>query len=169
MTSTFLISRRRALMLTAFAFASLSGGAAIAADQPLLKVISTKGETVLTEADFAALPQASIVTHTAWTEGARRFDGVSLKELLARAGFDAASLAGRSLRLQALNEYEVTIPAEDCDLYNPLLARSMDGAAMQRSDKGPIWLVYPRDDHADLHDQRFDHRWAWQLAVIFVD
>ncbi|RRH73228.1 hypothetical protein [Falsigemmobacter faecalis] len=159
-------SRRRLLILAA---AGLAVPSATQARSPLLlRVQSSQGETRFREEDFAALPQSQLRTHTAWTEGARLFEGVALKDLLAAAGFDEAALAGRRLRLRALNEYEVEIAAEDCAIFNPLLARSMDGSPMLRSDKGPLWLVYPRDDNPVLQDLRYDHRWAWQLAVIIV-
>jgi len=160
------LSRRRLLILAAATLPFATS--ARARTRPLLQVQSSSGETSFTEEDFAALPQSVLRTHTAWTKGQHEFRGVALKDLLQAAGFDAASLEGRRLRLRALNEYEVEIPAEDGRIYNPLLARSMDGTPMLRSDKGPLWLVYPRDQFPELHDQRFDHRWAWQLAVITV-
>lgn len=164
--SAFALSRRH--LLTGAVAALTFAPAARAQSGPLLRVESSSGVSSFTEESFAALPQSVLRTHTAWTEGPREFQGVALKDLLAAAGFDSAALQGRSLRLRALNEYEVAIPAEDCEIYNPLLARSMDGSPMLRSDKGPLWLVYPRDQFPELHDQRYDHRWAWQLAVITV-
>lgn len=134
-----------------------------------LLVIEFDGqETRFDEAGFAALPQSELVSHTAWTEGPHRFAGVLLRDLLAAAGLGEAGLEGKALELVALNEYVVTIGAEDAFDYDSLVARTMDGAPMLRSDKGPLWLVYPRDDHRKLQDQRFDHRWAWQLKKITI-
>jgi hypothetical protein len=44
-----------------------------------------------------------------------------------------------------------------------ILALSMDGRELSLRDKGPIWIVYPRDDHKELHDPVFNSRWIWQL------
>ena len=35
-------------------------------------------------------------------------------------------------------------------------------------DKGPIWIVYPRDDIPELRNPRMDANWIWQLAKIEV-
>lgn len=158
---------RRALMALAVLTPFLAQAQAQA--RPLLVVEGPAGETVLDEDAFAALPQHELTTHTAWTDGAHVFSGVLLRDVLAKAGYDQAALAGHNLRLLALNDYVISIGAEDAFTYDNLVARSMDGTALHRADKGPLWLVYPRDDHEELKDQRFDHRWAWQLAKIIVD
>lgn len=156
---------RRALLALAF----LTPVWAQAQARPLLVVEGPAGQTVLDEAAFAALAQKEITTHTAWTQGPHVFKGVLLRDVLAAAGYDQAALAGHELQLQALNDYVITVGTQDAFTYDSLVARSMDGTALERSDKGPLWLVYPRDDHEELKDQRFDHRWAWQLAKITID
>lgn len=164
------ISRRRFLLFATAACTSFPVSfAGAATDALLIRVNYLGGRIDFTESQFANLPQSTLTTHTAWTAGPRRFDGVRLSALLEAAGLSEADLAGRKLRLRALNDYEVSIPAEDCHIFNPLLARSMDGTPMERSGKGPLWLVYPRDDFSELIDQRYDHRWAWQLAAITLD
>ncbi|MCI2394477.1 hypothetical protein [Aliiroseovarius sediminis] len=44
----------------------------------------------------------------------------------------------------------------------------MDDKALERSDKGPLWIVYPRDAHKELQDIRYDYRWVWQLSELAV-
>jgi hypothetical protein len=44
----------------------------------------------------------------------------------------------------------------------------MDGQTLSRDDKGPLWIVYPRDDHEALQDIRYDYRWVWQLYQLDV-
>lgn len=164
------IPRRRFLLLASAACTPFPASIARAVTEPLLiRVTHPGGSTGFTEQQFASLPQTALTTHTAWTAGPRRFDGVRLSALLEAAGLAQEDLSGRRLRLLALNDYEVSIPAEDCLIFNPLLARSMDGTPMERSGKGPLWLVYPRDDFPELIDQRYDHRWAWQLAAITLE
>lgn len=68
----------------------------------------------------------------------------------------------------ALNDYAVDIPTADFYAYDVLVAYRMDGATLNRNDKGPLWIVYPRDDHAALQDIRYDYRWVWQLYRLDV-
>jgi hypothetical protein len=45
----------------------------------------------------------------------------------------------------------------------------MNGKQMEVSDKGPIWIVYPRKDHPELQDSKFNDRWVWQLKEMRVE
>lgn len=137
-----------------------------AAEPPIL-TITGPGDGVirLDEAAFAALPWHDLTTRTAWTEGPQTFRGPLLRDVLALTGAD---LRDRTLDMRALNDYRITFPARDAWTYDPVLARDHNGRPMSRRDKGPLWLVYPRDAHRDLVDQRYDQRWVWQLAEIIV-
>ncbi len=44
----------------------------------------------------------------------------------------------------------------------------MNGKPMRVRDKGPLWLVYPRDQRAELQNAVMDERWIWQLFEITV-
>jgi hypothetical protein len=44
----------------------------------------------------------------------------------------------------------------------------MDGERLLPRDKGPIWIVYPRDDFPELTDIRYDYRWVWQLTRLEI-
>lgn len=153
----------------AVAIAALSAStlAAWASDAQLTVVDRAGTAHEIGPAEFAALPQASIRTHTPWTEGMQEFHGVLLRDVLAAAGIDATASAG-TLEATALNSYAVEFPASDAAQYGVLVARSQNGVEMTPRGKGPYWLVYPRDTYPELADQRFDHRWAWQLRQIAV-
>ena len=76
---------------------------------------------------------------------------------VARAnGVDIAGYRGR----------QVT-PA-DFERFDVLVATHMDGERLLPSDKGPLWIVYPRDAHTELQDIRYDYRWVWQLVELEV-
>ena len=64
---------------------------------------------------------------------------------------------------QALNDYQADIPLSDFADYDVIFAWSMDGQMLSRRDKGPLWIVYPRDSQAHLGEERYEHRWVWQL------
>lgn len=102
-------------------------------------------------------------TSTTWTSGVNEFQGVLARDLL-----EAVGAKGAEVRAIAINDYEVTIPTEDFQRYDVLLAFRMDGKDLTARDKGPIWIVYPRDDHRELNDANFDARWAWQLKRLIV-
>jgi hypothetical protein len=91
------------------------------------------------------------------------FEGPLLCDLLERLGAD-----GTVLRAKALNDYAVDIPAEDCERYPVILALTRDGKDLSRRDMGPIWIVYPRDDHPELQLETINARWVWQLTELEV-
>ena len=116
------------------------------------------------EAMLAALPSASIETSTVVTDGVRQFDGFLMRDLLALVGAD-----GETVSATALNDYIIDIPMEDFERFGVLVATHMDGRRLLPSDKGPLWIVYPRDDHTELQDMRYDYRWVWQLVRLKVE
>ena len=68
--------------------------------------------------------------------------------------------------MQALNDFSVTVPAADAFNYDVILAVLKDGEKMPIRDKGPIWVIYPMDDHAELRDDLYNGRLVWQLKSI---
>jgi len=116
------------------------------------------------EAMLAAMPQHRIETSTPWTDGENLFEGVLLSDLLDLVGVEEA----QTLRTVALNEFEIVTPYSEAIEYGALLAMRMNGKALTRRDKGPIWIVYPRDSNPRIQDERHDSRWVWQLTTIEV-
>ena len=76
---------------------------------------------------------------------------------------------GTRVRASAHNDYLIEIPIEDFYAFDVILAHSMDGAPLSPRDKGPLWIIYPRDAHRELQDIRYDYRWVWQLRLIEVE
>jgi len=112
---------------------------------------------------LGALPRTHLETTTVVTDGVKRFDGFLMRDLLAYVGAD-----GGTVTAIALNDYVIDIPMEDFSRFDVLVATSMDGTRLLPSDKGPLWIVYPRDDHQELQDIRYDYRWVWQLIELDV-
>lgn len=110
-----------------------------------------------------ALPQHEVVTRTPWFKTERRFSGPLLRDVLAAAG-----ARGKTLGAVALNDYKVEIPVEDTLAFRVLLATRLDGKTMAVRDKGPLFIVYPYDDSADLRSERYYNRSAWQLRSLDV-
>jgi len=166
---------RRQLLRQWLAVSALAGASRVwALDAPKAKVVlSVVGLVGNTNADqradfdmamLEALPQHSFSTSTPWFKTARRFSGPLLRDVLAAAG----SRAGKTLRAVALNDYKVEIPVEDALRHKVLMATRLDGAQMPVREKGPLFIIYPYDENADLRSERFYSRSAWQLRTLEV-
>lgn len=136
------------------------------ADAPILTLSgAVEGPPVtLSRAELTALPQHEIRTSTTVTDGTPAFEGFLMRDLLAAYGAD-----GTQVVALALNDYRITIPTADFVDFDVIGALYMDGVALSARDKGPIWIVYPRDDHRALQDIRYDTRWVWQLVELHVE
>lgn len=119
---------------------------------------------VFDETMLSGLPSTTLETTTAVTDGVKRFDGFLMRDLLAHVGAE-----GQTVTATALNDYVVNIPIEDFERFDVLVATHMDGEPLLPSDKGPLWIVYPRDNQAELQDIRYDYRWVWQLVRLDVE
>lgn len=116
--------------------------------------------------DRALLEQSGIhtlATHSEWTDGVQTFSGP-----MARAILDTAGATGTNLVAVALNDYQVNIPFSDVYDYPVILATTVEGKLLTRRDKGPIWIVYPRDDYPELANPETNTKWVWQLKELIV-
>jgi len=110
-----------------------------------------------------ALGQVSITTGYVLSNKKQLYEGVPLRAVLERVGSK-----GTSVLASALNSYKISIPLEDLK-YEPIIAMRVDGQALKLRDKGPLWIVYPRDAHRVLQAQAYDSRWIWQLHRLHVE
>ncbi len=141
---------------------ALAAGAGVTQEQ-ILTVATAGTAATYTHDDLLALPQHRVTTTTSVTDGVVTFDG-----FLIRALFDDDLPDDATVVATARNDYQVEIPATDFARYDVIGALSMDGETFSLRDKGPIWIVYPRDDHPELQDIRYDTRWVWQLVSLQV-
>lgn len=119
-------------------------------------------EVALSEADLLALPQVTIRTRTSFTDGVVTFVGPLARDAMAMIPAGNAT----SVHLVAANAYAYDIPLSDLTDFDVILAMSADGERLSIRDKGPIWLMYPLDDHAELQEQKYNHRLVWQLVEM---
>lgn len=140
------------------------------AGEPLLTIsgkiahANTPDGAVLDEAMLLAVPSVELRTSTPWTDGVPTFTGVKMSDLLALVGAE-----GTTVRAIALNDYEVSIPLSDFADFPVVLAYAMNGERLKVRDKGPLWIVYPRDDYADLRREDVNARWVWQLKALVIE
>ncbi|SOC53004.1 hypothetical protein SAMN05421509_10283 [Chromohalobacter canadensis] len=111
-----------------------------------------------------ALPQDTIVTHTPWTQGASHFDGPLLGAI-----YDAVGARGDSLHVIALNDFAADVPLAEAKEYGVILAMRRDGEPMPVREYGPLFVLYPFDDHPELQTEEVRFRSVWQVARIVVE
>lgn len=170
-----MLTRYRAFVGAFFAvfLAPVVAGAATALPQPEGAVILTVSGNVahpnaVSGAEFdremlADFPQHEIRTTTEWTDGVKTFRGPLVRDLL-----DSIGASGTSVVATALNDYAVEISIREFQAYAVILAVSMDGEELTVRDKGPIWIVYPRDQHRELQGPEMNDRWIWQLRSLEI-
>ena len=156
--------------LTALACAgALPAGSGLAAagnaDAVILEVSGRVANSrFFTRSDLMALGVTTIETSTSWTTGVHRFEGVLARAVLAEMG----PVGSTSVVARALNDYTASIPISDFENYDVIFAWSMDGVPLTRRDKGPLWIIYPRDAVPELADERLEHRWVWQMNRLLL-
>lgn len=135
-------------------------------------ILSVSGTIAVTNngdsADFDremlyALGLGDLETTTAWTDGVQSFRGVTLQKVLERVGAE-----GTTVTATALNDFVTSFPFSDAQQYGVLLAAFMNGEEMPVRDRGPLWIVYPRDDFPELQQPEYNDRWAWQLRSLEI-
>ncbi|AJY44628.1 oxidoreductase [Martelella endophytica] len=129
----------------------------------ITNVNTPDGKAEFDMAMLDALPQRRFRTATIWTSGVSEFSGPTLTALLAFVG-----AKGKTLRLTALNEYAVEMPAADAFADGPILATRKDGRTLSVRDNGPLWLIYPFDDEPAYKTEVTYSRSIWQLKSIEV-
>lgn len=154
------MKRRDFLGLATMGAIILSARAA-AQDEPVILQVTGNVEAArsFTLSQLRALGVTTIETSTAWTDGPRIFEGVLARSVMA----DIGPVSSDFVTAQALNDYQADIPLSDFADYDVIFAWSMDGQMLTRRDKGPLWIVYPRDSRPQLSEERYEHRWVWQL------
>jgi hypothetical protein len=117
----------------------------------------------LDRAMLESLGVTQLTTSTAWTAGESVFEGVLVRDLL-----EALGARGTEVIATALNDYVASIPLRELYDYPVLLAFRMDGHDLEVRDKGPIWIVYPRDQYPELKISLVDRKWVWQLSSLEI-
>jgi len=110
------------------------------------------------------LPQHTFSTLTPWDKQPVAFTGPLLRDVLA-----AAKASGVLLKATALNDYQTSIPFEDVQKFEVILAHKMNGKSIPVKTKGPLFIVYPFDSNAELRSAVYYERSAWQLKSLTIE
>jgi hypothetical protein len=81
----------------------------------------------------------------------------------------AAKATGTTIKASALNDYQTSIPLDDAQKFDVILAHKMDGETIPVKTKGPLFIVYPFDANPKLRSTIYYERSAWQLKSIAVE
>ena len=120
-------------------------------------------QAVFDQALLESLGVATIQTTTSWTDGVVEFTGPTVASVL-----DAAGARGKVLHAVAVNDYAVDLDADELRRYGAILAMRQGGRQLSLRDKGPLWIVLPRDRFPELMDEANNAKWIWQLRAIDV-
>ncbi|CAO1660446.1 oxidoreductase [Halomonas sp. NYA30] len=158
-------------MVASFALMSTCANALEVPEGPVILVISGElgqpnvgNEAHFDKAMLEALDQHETTTRTPWYDGVVRFSGP-----LGRAILEAADAKGENMRVVALNEYAATIPISDFENLDVILAMQADGRALRVRDQGPLFVIYPFDQHPELLNEEILSRSVWQVKRIEID
>ncbi|MCP3727394.1 molybdopterin-dependent oxidoreductase [Paraburkholderia sp. CNPSo 3272] len=115
------------------------------------------------EAQLLALPAHSITTATTWTPRST-FTGPLLSDVLKAVGAD-----GSQIEIHTLDDYTCVVPVADAARYGVVLAYEMNGQRLKVSNFGPLFLIYPRDQHPlELDGAAGDSKFAWQIKSMTI-
>jgi len=120
-------------------------------------------EAVFDLAMLQQLPKHQLLTSTPWTEGIQRFEGVLLKDLLAKVTPEY-----KTIKVMAIDNFSAKISDREINDYPVMLAYLHNGQPMKIRHKGPLWVIYPLDQYPELKKTIYHDRMVWQLDRIEV-
>jgi len=163
-------------LISAFLFASLLLSSSVwSAPLPAPEgevILSLTGNIAETNAEaradfdlamLEAYPQHELEMETPWTEGVQHFQGVALAELL-----QSVAAQGKTLRARALNDYHAVLDLDELADLPVLIALKLNGDYMRVRDKGPLWIVYPRNGFSAADLSRHESNQVWQLRSLEI-
>ncbi|MBS9402778.1 oxidoreductase [Halomonas sp. TRM85114] len=110
-----------------------------------------------------ALESRVVETNTPWHSDSSRYEGPLLLAVLQVAGAE-----GERIVVRALNDFEAEIPITDLHDYKVILALHRDGEPMPIREFGPLFVLYPFDEHPELNNETIRFRSVWQVEKIHV-
>ncbi len=129
-----------------------------------IKVQNTEnGALELDRALLESLPATSFTTRTPWTSGSSKFTGVALGDLL-----EAIGASSQRFEAVAVDDYLITIEGIDFDRYPVIIAYQLDDKPMTLRDLGPLWIMFPFDDHPELDTELNKAFCVWQLREMEI-
>lgn len=129
---------------------------------PALVMVRGSRALAFTLGELDALPKKTVVTENEFVDGKVIYRGPLVRDVLERLALDRAE----KVRFLAANDYYIDIPTSDFWTYDVILAMEADGHPLSLRDMGPLWLMYPVSEHAELRDPIYIPRLIWQIVRI---
>lgn len=114
-----------------------------------------------TPAELEDLATYQLNTRTPWREEAARFEGIRLKDLLAKHGLDQV----QAITVRAENDYTIIMDRAVWEAEDFLIATRVDGRAHSRRARGPIQFVLDWDAYQSSDVAQESHL-VWMVAEI---
>ena len=130
--------------------------------------ISQKNAGDKLELDMATLESMGLVKFDVtdpFDKTKKVFSGVLISQFLKVVG---AAPEATSLHLVATDDYAVDYVMADNQKWPVLIATQLEGSPIPLDKGGPIILVFPFDDFAELDHSVYDSLWIWALTTITV-
>jgi hypothetical protein len=125
---------------------------------------NTASAAVFDLAMIEKLPQQTFTTMTPWDKKPLKFTGPLLRDVLA-----AAKASGTTIKAVALNDYQTSIPLDDAQKFDVIVAYKMNDDVIPVKTKGPLFIVYPFDTKPELRSTTYYERSAWQLKSLTIE
>ncbi|SFC20325.1 hypothetical protein SAMN05660443_1871 [Marinospirillum celere] len=109
-----------------------------------------------------ALTQRTTQTATPWSERLDTFSGPLGKALIEAVG----AMDSEWMTITALNDYSTQVPVSDFYDYEVILALKKNDRYLRVRDRGPLFVIYPFDEHPHLNTEMHYNRSVWQVKKI---
>lgn len=108
--------------------------------------------------------QHTVNTNNHVVEQVVEYRGPAISDILRSVG-----AKGESVKVIAWDDYVVTIPISDINKYQVILATHEAGKRMTIDDKGPLFVVFPFSNYAELRNDFFYSLSVWQVREFIVE
>ena len=132
------------------------------AAKPVLSITTPAGIRQYTLAELEAVGLTKVTTKTFWPADDGSYQGPLLADVLKLAGLDNTA----AIRVSARDGFSQVIPRSDWTRWPLLLATRRDSHPLSARDKGPLRIIYPRDQDPALEDTIYRLRWVWLVRAI---
>lgn len=109
-----------------------------------------------------SLEQIEVTTHNPWFEGNNRYYGPLGRALIKAVGAEEAT----RMKISSINGFIAEIPISDFIEYDVIFALKKNGQYQRIRDRGPIFTIYPFDQHPHLNTEMHYNRSVWQVKTI---
>ena len=128
--------------------------------------MTNSGDTL--QLDMATLEDFGLVKYTVndpWLSAKNTYTGVLFSDLRKALGISGDAT---SLRITALDNYQVDISLEDAEKWPILLATRVNGNYMDIENSGPTRVIFPYDTYSEIDQIAYKDYWIWNIKSVEV-